>query len=448
MLENIKSSFFVKIIFSFLNNKTKLKLLKYNKSLQNKIDISLINYKILSQRYIVNEENGKVKEYMGYHDALKFEGEYSNGERNGKGREYDYEGKLKFEGEFKNGKRNGKAKEYYNGKLVFEGEYKDGLKNGKAKEYINGNLKFEGEYKNGKKWNGKGYDDKNNIIYELEKGSGYIKEFGGFDKLIFEGEYKNGETNGIGKEYDWDGGLRFQGEYKNGIRNGNGKEYDEGKLLFEGKFLNGSRWDGKGYDHKNNIVYEFKNGTGFIKEYDNFGDLKFEGNFLNGELNGKVKKYICGKLSMEEEYLNGKLNGKQKFYRFLNGKLIYDYDYINEILMKGKEYNYDGELQFEGEYLYGHKWKGKAYIKGKLEYEGEFLFKKKYNGKGYDENRNIIYELVNGNGRVKEYDEKERLIFEGEYLNGKRWNGKVKEYNFDGTKFEETEYINGEKYIK
>ena len=121
MLENIKSSFFIKIIFSFQVNKTKLKLVKYNKSLQNKIDISLINYKIFSQRYIVYGENGKAKEYMGYNDALKFEGEYSNGERNGKGKEYDYSGKLKFEGEFKNEKRNGKGKEYdYNGKIIFE----------------------------------------------------------------------------------------------------------------------------------------------------------------------------------------------------------------------------------------------------------------------------------------------------------------------------------------
>ena len=35
MLENIKSSFFIKIIFSFLDEKTKLKLVKYNKCLQN-----------------------------------------------------------------------------------------------------------------------------------------------------------------------------------------------------------------------------------------------------------------------------------------------------------------------------------------------------------------------------------------------------------------------------
>ena len=29
---------------------------------------------------------------------------------------------------------------------------------------------FEGEYLNDKKWDGKGYDLKNNIIYELKKG--------------------------------------------------------------------------------------------------------------------------------------------------------------------------------------------------------------------------------------------------------------------------------------
>ena len=38
---------------------------------------------------------------------LKFEGEYSNGQRNGKGKEYKYD-KLSFEGEYLNGKRNRK----------------------------------------------------------------------------------------------------------------------------------------------------------------------------------------------------------------------------------------------------------------------------------------------------------------------------------------------------
>ena len=55
-----------------------------------------------------------------------------------------------------------------------------------------------------------------------------------------------------------------------------------------------------------------------------------------------------------------------------------------------------------------------------MEYEGEYLFDKKFNGKGYDENGNIIYELINGNGKVKEYYNSGALKFEGEYLNGKR----------------------------
>ena len=42
-----------------------------------------------------------------------FEGEYLNGKRNGKGKEYNDEGKLIFEGEFSNGKRwNGIGEEY------------------------------------------------------------------------------------------------------------------------------------------------------------------------------------------------------------------------------------------------------------------------------------------------------------------------------------------------
>ena len=53
----------------------------------------------------------------------------------GKGREY-IKGQLLFEGEYINGKRSGKGKEYINhGKLVYEGEYKNGKRNGKRKLY-------------------------------------------------------------------------------------------------------------------------------------------------------------------------------------------------------------------------------------------------------------------------------------------------------------------------
>ena len=217
---NVKTLYFVKVLFSYLNQKRKLEIINYNKSLQNLLDINIINYKIFNGKYIEYESDGKAREYYYYNDNLVYEGEYYNGKRNGKGKEYDkYAEKIiLYEGEYLNGKRNGKGKEYY---------------------FYTQNSKFEGEYLKGKKWNGKGYDDKNNIIYELKNGSGYIKEFGILGRLIYEGEYSNGQINGKGKEYDQEGNLEYEGEYKNGIRNGIGKEYYQDNLLFEGQYLDG-----------------------------------------------------------------------------------------------------------------------------------------------------------------------------------------------------------------
>ena len=131
------------------------------------------------------------------------------------------------------------------------------------------------------------------------------------------------------------------------------------------------------------------------------------------------------KQKWSKEYINGQKNGKGKEYHY-NGNLKFEGEYSNgKRKGKGKEFNYNRELVFEGEYLYDQKIKGKYYINEKLEYEGEYLYNQKWNGKGYDEYRNIIYELINGNGKVKEYNYKGELIFEGEYLNGKR-NGKGK----------------------
>ena len=114
MVDSIKSLYFTKIIFNIIQEKTKLKIAKYNKNLQRTIDISLINYKIFSGRYIIFDENGKGREYDRYNSSLLYEGEYLNGNRNGKGKEYYFDGILKFEGEYLNGKRNGKGKEYLN----------------------------------------------------------------------------------------------------------------------------------------------------------------------------------------------------------------------------------------------------------------------------------------------------------------------------------------------
>ena len=84
MLKNIKSIYFVKIFFQYIDEKQKLKVVKYNKSLQKNIDISIINYKYFTGKYIIFDSNGIGKEYNNYEDKLVFEGDYLNGKRNGK----------------------------------------------------------------------------------------------------------------------------------------------------------------------------------------------------------------------------------------------------------------------------------------------------------------------------------------------------------------------------
>ena len=58
MLKNIKSDFFNKILFSYIDEGPKLKLIKCNKSLQNILNKSIINYKYFSRKYIIYESNG------------------------------------------------------------------------------------------------------------------------------------------------------------------------------------------------------------------------------------------------------------------------------------------------------------------------------------------------------------------------------------------------------
>ena len=425
-MECFNSKYIIQKIFYFMNPKRIFKIAKYNKNLQNKLDLNINDFMEFSGRYIEYYEKGKGIEYESLFDKVIFEGEYLNGERK-KGKEYDNEGIVLYEGEFSNGKRNGKGKEHYHkAYLKFEGEYLNGERwNGNAEEYRDFHFKrpiFKGEYKNGKKWNGKGYDLDNNIVYELKEGKGYVKEYNEYGLLSFEGEYLNGEKNGKAKEY-----------------------YERGDLAFEGEYKDGKKWNGKGYDNKNSVIYELNNGKGKFKIYDYYNDRIFiEGEYINGEINGKGKEYNNGILIFEGEYLNGKKIKGKEYY--LNGKLEFEGEYLNgKKNGKGKEYDNDNNLKFEGEYRNGKKYIGKEYIKGKFENVIEYKNYKKWNGIGYDENGNILFNLINGNGIIKEFDENTgELKFEGEYLNGKR-NGKGKEYyRSDKLKFE-GEYLNGKR---
>ena len=262
---NIKSPLIIKKIFSFLYEKTKLDIIKYNKYFQKLFLLKVGHYRKISGKYKIEGINGEGKEFILNTKILIFEGEYKNGKKNGIGKEYD-NGNIVFEGEYKNGKKNGKGIEYhyYYGQLeynskpyfrseddfcdryntigffkvelkkAFEGEYKDGKRNGKGKEYWNNKLKFEGEYLDGKRWDGKieeyNYNNALKFRGQYINGKKIGKKIGNITynkNKIYKGEILNGKANGKGKEY-WKEELRFEGEYLNGKRNGKGKEYWNG----------------------------------------------------------------------------------------------------------------------------------------------------------------------------------------------------------------------------
>ncbi len=133
--------------------------------------------------------------------------------------------------------------------------------------------------------------------------------------------------------------LIFEGEYLNGKKwNGKGA-FQIGEELFEIEYLKGKFWNAKvsclNNDKTMTIICKVKEGKGYIKIYNDIWILKFEGELLNGEKSGKGRDYdINGDLEYDGEFLNDLRNGK------------------------GKEYNaVDYRLKFEGEYLNGKKWK-------------------------------------------------------------------------------------------
>ena len=260
MLDSIKSIYFLKMIFLNLEEALKLDIVRYNKRLQKKIDLSLKNYKEFTNRYI----------------------EYSS---KTSGIEYNNEDRVVYNGGFFNGKRNGNGREY-------------NVKEVKI---------FEGEYLKGKKWNGKFFFKKE--TYELKNGKGYIKEYiyNDFNYIIkYVGEYLNGKRNGKGKEFAKHKKLIYEGEYLNGKRNGKGKEYDIFfNLIFDGEYYNGKKWNGKIYFR--NEIYTIKNGKGFIKQFINFKNIIFEGGLQDGKKHGKCKVFnINNTLIFEGEYYDDK----------------------------------------------------------------------------------------------------------------------------------------------
>lgn len=136
------------------------------------------------------------------------------------------------------------------------------------------------------------------------------------NKLVSEGTFVNSVQVGLGKEYYETGVLKYDGNFVKGLASGQGKLYEEnGKLKYIGNFKNG-----------------YASGQGRI--FDAHGKIKCEGNFTRLSSNqenikdpsaptGRCKEYYDnGQIKYEGEFLNGVWHGEGRSYD-RNGKLIF-----------------------------------------------------------------------------------------------------------------------------
>ncbi len=480
--KSLKSKYILKELFSFLDEKRKLKIIQYNKKYNELLEIDIKQYKEKSGKLKVSEKHGYTRIYELDKMNLIFEGRYLNGKANGKGKEFSSNGELIFEGEYLNGKKNGKGKEYDSEEenLIFDGNYLNDEKSGKGKEYYNnGKLKFEGKYLKGEIWNGILYDEYSELKYKIKKGKRIDKR----KKKLRTDIKKKIKNVKPGKNQK----LEITNEKKDhiAINNSRIKECRKVDSILEDVFSQG-KIRNNSFESQESVSFEIKNNVSIISENNfdcqNMVEIEMDklekvDKYFIGNRNGKGKEIdLDGNLLFEGEYLDGKRNGqgkeydKNKSYRlifkgeFINDKrwngvfiefdcydnILFEGEYINGI-KEGKEYK-NRRLIYEGKYLNNKKnKKGKEYYNfGKLKFEGEYSYGRKWNGNIYDNRGNFSFKIKDGAGNGKEYDADGMLIYDGEYLDGKR-NGKGKEYHnhrliYEGEFFDGKRRGKGKKY--
>ncbi len=195
------------------------------------------------------------------------------------------------------------------------------------------------------------------------------------------------------------------------------------------------------------------------KEFNNLINKEIE-IFFTDEYNENIKN--LSKLLNDFNFNNDE-NKIIEMIKILN-KSIINFNEISEFR------DLNGNILYDGNALKGTNIKFGKGIEYKINkdnilFEGEYLNGKRWNGKVkeyYDWNGKLKFEGEYSNGEINgngiEYYDNGILKFEGEYLNGKRWNvkgkfgneiingkGKVKEYYVNANLKFDGEYLNGER---
>ncbi len=396
---------------------------------------------------------------------MQYSGTLINGKRNGSGTLMKGS-KLWYEGDFLNGQISGNGTFYHNGKPFYKGEVNNQVIDVKGTFYSkDGTILYSGDHTRGVM---NGY------------GKTYYSKIYGENQLEYEGYFKNGLRNGVGKLNNPSGRLWYDGSWKDGQFHGFGKRYINGHLQYEGQWINQAySGNGKEYSftdgslkYEGNFEKDLYQGSGSLY-YSNgykFVGVFEKGTIVKGEFFQKVKsEYIKApetsnghgtKLYSDGHFYigelkNGNATDKGKYYNY-NGELMYEGFFLNDQfsgkgtmiteygikfvgefkegqLLYGREYKND-ELQYEGSFQESkYNGSGKLYDSGKLQVDGEFKDGQLLYGREY-KNDELQYE---GNFHESEYDgsgklyESGRLKVDGEFKNG--WpNGNIKIFYSDG----------------
>lgn len=388
--------------------------------------------------YVEGKKNGTKKTYSSETQKLLSEEAYKNDVKEGPSY-YFKEGFIHKVIPFSKGKEEGEGREFSKDSLVLTiTTYKNGYVT--REEKINRKDKFGNKQGNWKTF----YP--NNMVhteckYTDDKLDGYYKEYGLDGNLIKTEKYEYGVLKknvaelvklDVKNDFFESGKLKSSGTYKDGIAEGvtrfyneegaivNSKVYKDGELIGEGVY------DEKGYQQ------------GKWKEYYVSGELKAEGEYIDGRRNGDwVFYHQNGKVEQKGKFLKGaKPSGKWLWF-YESGNLLREETFLNG-MEEGTmtEYNDSGRVITQGAYVDGEKegaWKSEdgdvreegSYKNGQKDGEWKIVFlngKPAFEGKYIDGNPDGKHTYYFDNGKVRE---------EGNYAVGRKEDN-WKYYNYDG----------------
>lgn len=143
----------------------------------------------------------------------------------------------------------------------------------------------------------------------LENGKGVLSDKNG--KIIYVGQWVNGNINGYGKLCGKD--FIYEGQFVNNKKEGKGSIVYSDSTKYTGQFKNdlkngfGIFYEDNGWRTEGNYINDSLNG--FAKNYDSTNFLKFEGYYKGDFWNGKGTLYDKSGVRMDGMFYGDKLNG-------------------------------------------------------------------------------------------------------------------------------------------